>query len=173
MSKITIKTLRRAETELEDEIHYSNHLLGKAELPNHEAALEYGINAVEEFAVKMADLVKARFAIREAVRKFNEEKGINAKTLQIAQLQEHIKVLERMQSYGSVQQTSSYHTNTVQYRSGIPQTKVDEFRSQARSLTRQIQKLKDSCNGINSSSDASEYLDKDTIEFLRSNNFID
>lgn len=176
MTKVTIKVLRRAEAELDNELQYVHSRLNSDRNQRQStatAAVTAGVTACNAFLTRHGQLLEAKFAIRKAVGEFNQDKGINLKTGQIAALEAQLKALETAMSYGSVNEHTPYGSNKTEYRSGVDAEFIDKLRSESRSLKRQVQRLKDSCNGINSSEDASPYIGDKTLEFLKSNNFID
>lgn len=176
MTKVTIKVLRRAESELDNELKYVQNRLSSARNQRQasaSAATATGTMACNEFIIRHGQLLEAKFDIRKAVGQFNQDKDINLKTGKIAALEAQLNALDTAMGFGSVSECSSYGATKLEYRPGIDAEYVDKLRSDSRSLKRQVQRLKDSCNGINSSEDASPYIGDKTLEFLKSNNFID
>ena len=174
---ITIKTLRRAETELDNELRYSQERMQQMRSGSQvteNAALASGIAVCEEYLERHSNLLDAKFEIRKCVGKFNQSKGINRKTSDIAELEASIAAIDLVMGFGAVAEQRTYGQQAkATYRPGINCDYIDKQRSVVRGLTRQIQRLKDSCNGVNSSEDASEFISPTVLVFLKANNFID
>lgn len=173
--KLSIKDLRRAETELESEMNYVVQCLSAARserTTNNQGALEAGLSVCDAYVTRQSELLGAVFAIRQAVGKFNEDEGINQRTGRIAYLERLVAANEKAQSFGRVARNQSYGSTEVTYTPGIDDEKINVYRNEVRRIRREIQSLKDSCNGINSSKDATPYIDPKMVEFLKSNNFI-
>lgn len=150
-----IKTLRRIETELDNELLFISRRLQRE---NNQATKEAAFNAGEASATsaikKHNRLLGAKFAIRALVSQFNIEKGINDKTAQIA-VSEALKTFLENQilSIGQPRYSRNYHSETYEYTVGISDEYEDKIRAEIKSITRKIQSLKDSCNGINAQGD--------------------
>lgn len=172
---LSIKDLRRAETEIENELIYVKQRMSSVRSERQssmEGAMESGKAAVEGFISRTSELLEAVYAIRNAVGKFNEDEGINNRTSKIAYFDRLLNTLEQGQNFGRTARNTSYGSSEVTYTPGIDDTKIDELRNEVRRIRRDIQSLKDSCNGINASKDATPYIDAKVVEFLKNNNFI-
>lgn len=171
---ITIKTLRRAENEIDSEIeHIRRRLRNRKATTSRKTAAEEGAEACVDFLTRFKELSSAKYEIRAAVSFFNEEEGINKRMVQIAKLDALLEATVSCEQFGPVIERSSYTNKASEYTVGISNDIVDAYRSDARGIRREIQALKDSCNGINSSKDSAKYVSTEMIEFLKDNNFID
>ena len=173
---VNIKLLRRAETEIQNELaHVSSRLNNTRHErePTQESATTAGEISCNSFLKRYTELMTAKFDIRAAVGKFNEAEGINGKTTKIAMLEGLLSAYEKAEGYGRVSRNSGYGSTEVTYTPGVSDEVVDSYRTEVRRIRREIQSLKDSCNGVNASKDASSYVDVNLIEFLKSNKFID
>ena len=150
-----IKTLRRIEIELDNELVFISRRLRRE---NNQATKELaelaGVSVVQSSKSAFSKLVKAKFEIRNLVAEFNIVKGINAKTAKIAELEAlGAFVEEHLIKLGKVKTTRNYGSDTYEYAIGISDEVEDNLRAEVRRLSRQVQSLKDSCNGINSQGD--------------------
>ena len=173
---ITVKILSRAENEVDNEIDFTLSRLRdtkRLSQPTLLSAVEAGENSCKSFLKRYNELLECKFAIRNAKGSFNELYKINSKTAEIALLERMIQAHESVTGYGQAASEMDYRTTSIVYRQGVSDDMVDEHRSDIRGLTRKVQMLKDSCNGINSSKDASSLIDKEVLEFLKDNNFIE
>mgnify|MGYP001596213708 CR=1 FL=1 len=100
---------------------------------------------------KTKALIAAKFDIRRSIGQFNEDKGINDKTVKIAMLSAEKEALEQYEQY-KAQARTSYGTGSTVYAEGLDSAKIDKIRAQIRDLKRQIDNIKDSCAGINANS---------------------
>ena len=167
-----IKDLRRLETELDAEVQYTSlSPRDKKEYSSLQDAQEAGASALNFALTKIRALNEVKYDIRETVRIFNETKGINAKTLKIAQLEAELSLLESVQNMSSPRSYSPYGSTKIEYQAGIDADTVDQHRIQARRVRREIQSLKDSCNGINSSGTAE--LSEKSMGILKKYGMID
>lgn len=152
--QFTIKELRRIETEMNNELSYISsamYNIREEKVATREAAQEAGTIGLNTQLAKFKELTDAKFDIRDVVAKFNEAQGINERTIKIAKLESEILFIEQhIIGFGPVRQDRDYHTNKVEFAPGASLEYVDAKRSDVRGLRRQIQRLKDSCSGINS-----------------------
>lgn len=176
MSKVTIKNLRRAESEIDNELAHVKRNANRSgyDFNNATAALNAGNQMMNTFRERVNVLVRVKYEIRDIVARFNMVNGINERTAQIAMLEAVLSCNEEeCQSFGSPRSNRDYQTHEVTWTAGIELGTIDELRSDARGIKRKIQSLKDSCNGINSSKEVGDLATDEIIEFLKSNNFID
>tara|TARA_Y100001960_G_scaffold334111_1_gene445163 strand:- start:34487 stop:35014 length:528 start_codon:yes stop_codon:yes gene_type:complete len=152
MKTFSVKELSRIETEIDEEISFvkgrmrsvRNERLNSANLAESRAN-----KAIKEALSKLESLLSAKFAIRSVKQIFNAEKGINEKTRKIAELTERKALLDSAAGFGDVSARESYGSNKVEYNPGISTDTEDSYRAKSRAVQRQIQRLKDSCQGIN------------------------
>lgn len=173
--QFSIKDIRRIEQEVDDEIVYVQHGMHEIRSEHHaslNAAKAAGEAGVREVLAKFDELVNLRFTIRDIVAKFNEENGINERTAKIAKLEQRKEFVDNsVAGFGRPGTTRNYSTDKVVYTAGLAPTVVDEFRAESRNIKRQIQRLKDSCNGINSNSRFE--LDPEVVGLFTKYGFID
>ncbi len=173
--KFSIKDIRRVESEVDEEIRFVSGNLRDVrdnQQVDLETAKKVGVAEVRKVVDRFNDLVGLRFAIREIVAKFNEENGINERTAKIARLEQEKAFLDdHVERFGRPGSSRDYHTDTIKYTPGITPEFVDEIRAKSRNIKRQIQRLKDSCNGINSN--ARFELDEAIVAKFESYGFID
>lgn len=152
--QFSIKDIRRIEQEVDNEINYVRNNasdIRQDQQQNLADAKKVGEKGVNELQAKMYELIEVRFKIRTIVAEFNKDNGINDRTLKIAILEQKHDFLEQsIIGFGRPGTTRDYHLDKVVYSPGITTEVVDEKRAEARNIKRQIQRLKDSCNGINS-----------------------
>jgi hypothetical protein len=153
-----IKTLRRALTELEDDIgrgrsRVSNQL-NKVSMSTADAALEEGTSIVEHSVSRISLMIDMKFAIRGIISDFNESKGINIKTIEIAKLSLQNDFLEKV-IIDRIQPPSTHYSyrerDPIQWKGGIEEDTNEKYRQTHRENKRKIQSLKDGCASINSS----------------------
>lgn len=153
MRKMPVKDVSRVESEIDNEIEFIKDRLGmqlrvtQGTRQDAYKAAEVAISAAVE---KMDKLLVAKFALRDLKAAFNIENGINERTLRIAMLTEQKQFMEQnMSRVGDVSTTTSYQDSKVRYVPGVSNESQDKVRADVRNLTRQIQRVKDSCAGIN------------------------
>lgn len=156
VQKFSIKDLRRIESEIESEIQYvsnSVQLVRAEQQATKTDAEKYALGELPKLSAKMNVLIETKFKIRAFIADFNKTNGINERTAKIAELEEKSTFIEnRLVSFGRAGTTRDYNTDKVKYTPGVTTDFVDERRAEVRAIKRQIQRLKDSCNGINSNS---------------------
>lgn len=154
MQKFSIKDIRRIEQEVDNEIVYveqNSYHIRENQQATKEAALEAGITDVQAMQDKAYELIELRFKIRDIVAAFNKDNGINERTAKIALLEQKQSFLdEKIAGFGRVGTTRDYNSQQTKYTPGVDTEFVDAKRVESRDIKRQIQRLKDSCNGINS-----------------------
>lgn len=152
MKKFSIKELSRLETEIDEEIDFAKSRHRSAlqkTLPSQQAAEDAAMKAAKEVFSRTQSLLTAKYAIRSIKQTFNAEKGINDKTRAIAQLHAEQELLDSIAQQKEVTAIDRYGSNKLDYRPGITTEVQDEYRAKSRVVQRQIQRLKDSCQGIN------------------------
>lgn len=151
MKQFKIKTLRRIETAINEELVFLIERFqrkGKAATKN---SAESDFDAkMGNFLDKQQALQGLKFQIRGLVATFNEEKGINEKTAEIAFQSTQLEALRAVNGYEQAYESSDYHTNKTYWRVGISDATEDWVRVEIKKIERLIQRLKDTCNGINS-----------------------
>lgn len=174
-TEFSIKDVRRIETEIDDEISFVERNVRDIRSEHQQSkkdAEDFGLKEVQTLQDKMFKLIEVRFKIREIVANFNTEHGINDRTAKIAKLEQQKDFLEdRIASFGRVGTTRDYNLDKVVYTPGVTSEFVDQKRAEVRDLTRQIQRLKDSCNGINSNTKVT--LEPSLISFFKNAGMID
>lgn len=161
-----VKEAQRLETVIDQEIerlkdrlarssstHKTRTLAESAFRERHEKTLE-----------QMAILLDIKFAIRKAIAEFNRNHAINERTAKIAHL---TKLLELIKG-SLVNQASSvnhYNSKEPEYREGYSDQLEDVVLAECRKITREIQRLKDSCNGINSQGTIA--ISESQVEYLK------
>lgn len=175
MQKFSIKELTRIETVIDEEISFVESRL-RNELRDSKqasvsAATEYAGKVIDSTVTKRSALLAAKFAIRAIKQVFNTEKGINDKTRKIAELQAQKDFVDKLAIQDVAKEVTNYTTKTVKYRPGITLETQDKFRAESRSLQRQIQRLKDSCQGINNQGTIE--LDSETRSTLLASGIVD
>lgn len=153
MKKFSIKELSRIEAEIDSEILFvearQRGQMAKKQ-GSAQAARDTALAAIKAGLGKRNALVKAKFAIRSIKQVFNAEKGINDKTREIAALELERQFLDTIHQYDDVQAYEGYGQRPkTEYLPGISLKTQDEYRAKSRVIARQIQRLKDSCQGIN------------------------
>ena len=147
-----IKDLRRAETQIDEEIDYSVRMLRSSnEYGKLHQAEDAGAELAEHYLDKVGELTEAKYTIRALVSAFNEEYGINERCIKIAKAQAKLDVINTIIAELSSPRTQRiYNSDVIRYSVGLSEQAIDFHRATARGIIREIQSLKDSCNGINS-----------------------
>ena len=156
--KIKVKTLRRAETELLSEIQLlSGRLPSFSTEPLAKSLNEARSIGLESYKNKLSvlqDCITAKYDIRNSISKFNQANGINDRTLKIAVLTEQLDLIEKSHTrINDASANRSYYGDIEGYNIGCSQSDLDQYRVEVRKIKKEIQGLKDSCNGINASND--------------------
>lgn len=154
--ELSIKQLRRIETELLNE---KDHVIQRLRNFNYETAdtksdaIEIGEERLSLSIESVNALINAQYCVRKLISDFNESAGINDKTLQIANLEAICEARAEMSSsLGKVLAKTEYNSKQTTYSYGVSDEFEDNQRAIERFDKRRIQRLKDSCNGLNSSS---------------------
>lgn len=154
--ELSIKQLRRIETELLNE---KDHVIQRLRDLNYETAdtkhdaMHTGESRLTSSIESVNLLINAQYLIRKLISDFNEKAGINDKTLQIANLEAVCEArAEMLSSIGQVRAKTEYNSKQTVYSYGVSDQYEDSQRALERAEKRRIQRLKDSCNGLNSSS---------------------
>jgi cell division protein FtsB len=154
LKKFSIKELSRIEAELDSELQFVEGRLAGNLRKNQStvsAATTAALTAIKSALDKQELLLNLKFDLRNIKATFNIEKGINDRTIKIAKLVARKEFLERrITVLGDVEVIEAYGNHKDTYRPGITEETQDTYRAEVRNLSRQIQRLKDSCNGINS-----------------------
>lgn len=174
---LKIKDLRRVETELESELSIQksrvsaiDDLTVRAKTAD-QAAVD-GKKAQQVQLEKVGKMISMKFKIRQLISDFNASHGINERTIKIAVLSEKLEVSQQAQSARRPSPNQDWRTSQIDgYNCGIDLETKDELRVQERGIRQQIQKLKDSCNGINSNESVT--LPDDLVSFLKEQKFIE
>jgi len=175
--EIKLKQLRRIETEIDNELEIQEpriqsccRNLGSIESSILNAAIRGALTVHAQYELISALLAK-KFEIRAIVAAFNKENGINERTIKIAILEKQITYAEKASKVNIPSIDRDYRTNTISgYYQGITQAVSDDWRIAVRKLRAQIQKLKDSCSGINSN--GTVVINNELESFLKDNQFI-
>lgn len=174
MKKFSIKELSRIESEIDTEINFVSgrqRSTMNTRQASRQEALDVANKSIASSLTKLNGLLDAKFAIRTIKQVFNAEKGINDKTRDIAKLTAEQAFIDSVASYSEVTASERYASTKVEYSPGITQEKQDELRAKSRVIQRQIQRLKDSCQGINNQ--GTILLDETTYSTLVSSGLID
>lgn len=175
VQKFSIKDIRRIETEVDEEIHYVTNGIHNIRQEHQQLRIDafaVGEKGVRASLAKFEELVDTRFAIRGIVAKFNDANGIDDRTAKIAKLEQRKTFVDdSIVGFGRPGTTRDYRNDTVVHTPGLKDDIVDEFRAESRNIKRQIQRLKDSCNGINSNT--SFEVDPVLVEVFTKYGFID
>lgn len=174
---IKIKDLRRVETELEQELDIQKDRVKAIDILTVKAksldlAAAEGQKAQQAQLEKVSTMIAMKFKIRQIVSGFNKDKGINDRTLKIAVLSEKLDVCQQAQTARGPSANHDWSSDKIDgYNCGITVAMKDELRIQERGIRQQIQKLKDSCNGINSNESVT--LPEELVAFLKGQKFIE
>lgn len=174
MKKFSIKELSRIETEIDKEIQFAmlrHQGIMRKDCASRDEALRVAKESIEVSSNKVHKLLDAKFAIRGIKQAFNVEKGINDKTLHIALLTQEQEFVDTYAKHGDVSSDRSYSSNSVTFTPGISAESQDKLRAESRNIQRQIQRLKDSCQGINNQ--GSVELDEASYQVLVDAGLID
>lgn len=169
--KLNIKNARRLETSIDAEI---SRMIGKIRnttggFSDAKSAIESKESSVESNVSKIKQLRHVRKFIRDLIGKFNEEKGINSLTSEIAALSSDIEVAHLIVRINDV--SSDSYSNTNSYRQGVSEDFREKYHAESLKLTRAVQRLKDKCQGINSTGTIE--LGSDLESFLKKNGLMD
>lgn len=118
----------------------------------------------------LGKLLDAKFFIRNKIGEFNQEK-INVLTAEIAKLQEQKEALETAETLTYSREGVNYSTKKVEFSSGLSEEQKELYHVEVLKITRQIQRLKDKCAGINSQ--GTVVLPEDIVSVLVSKGLLD
>ncbi|WPH64761.1 hypothetical protein [Vibrio phage vB_VpaP_SJSY21] len=171
--KINIKNARRLETAIEEEI---SRIRGKIngfsdKFDSKDKAEEGTFHAIIELEKKWSALQHIRFEIRNLIGKFNSENDINVKAGKIALLSERADLIQSLSTYKRSTTQRNYSNDSTYYSAGLSETVREEYHSDLLSIRREIQRLKDQCQGINASGTIE--LDSDAESFLKKAGLMD
>lgn len=152
--KYSAKDLARIEGLLDQEEAF---LLGRFRQKTNATALsrfdaeQSASAAFGAYVLDMDSLIMCRSDLRAAKDAFNIEKGIKERTASIARLNRILDVHKEVLELHRVHERSAFNNNApVKYNVGLHDALEDSARAEVRKIERQIQRLKDSCAGINS-----------------------
>lgn len=118
----------------------------------------------------LGKLLDAKFFIRAKIGEFNQEK-INVLTAEIAKLEEMKGALQAAEEVQYSRETVNYSTKKVEFSSGLSEGQKELYHVEVLKITRQIQRLKDKCAGINSQ--GTVVLPEDIVSILVSKGLLD
>ena len=150
--KISVKNLRRAETEIDNELNELLHSDLPSDEPTKHKAEESGKDFLEQTFNLLDELTSAKFEIRSLISTFNEATNINMRCNKIAEIELRKANLENLVSSIGNCSESGYGFSSerkTKYRVGLSQEDRTKTRSTIRGYKREIQKLKDTCAWIN------------------------
>lgn len=171
--KINIKNARRLETAIEEEI---SRIRGKIngfsdKFESKDKAEEGTFHSIIELEKKWSALQHIRFEIRTLVGKFNAESDINSKASKIALLNERADLINSLSNYKRTTTQRNYSNESIYYSSGLSETVREDYHAELLSIRREIQRLKDQCQGINASGTIE--LGSDSESFLKKAGLMD
>ena len=170
--KISIKNAARLETTLNDEI---DRLTGKITDRKYFQSAKDSISAttknIESLVEKIGMYREIRTCIRDQKRFFNEQKGINDLTSDIASLNDQLDLYNLLSEFRYPEPQSSYGNDTIRFCSGISEEDKESYYINTLKIKREIQRLKDKCQGVNSNGTIE--LSTDIESFLKKSGLID
>lgn len=176
---LKIKDIRRIETEMDKEISllqssFTRNVSDNVE-ETSEKALRAGKSLVEMQRDELAQFLETKFNLRQIVANHNSSTKINDNCIKIAKLEFELNLIENtvmnVSGVAVKQEYTSKGYVAAGYKSGVDVEFKNQLRVEARKVRREIQRLKDSCNGINGQSEY-ELIPND-LEFLKSRGFLD
>lgn len=151
--KINIKNARRLESALDDQIiRLTNIMMQKSKSFSTAKDATYHTKAnVTTILVKLKEITSIRSDIRDHIGSFNEQNGINKITALIARSTQELDIYNRLCNLEEPSRNRNYSTNEISYSAGLDEETREGYYVITLKLTREIQRLKDKCQGINAS----------------------
>ena len=171
--KVNIKNARRLETELDNEISRLTGKVrhGRSSHSTYAESVAITENSVDTLVASIGKMKQIRMDIRTKIGKFNAESGINDLTASIADAASNAEIQEMIYNLSSPTSTRDYGTDSVKYTSGVSEAYREAAHTKLLVIKREIQRLKDKCQGVNSSGTIE--LDSDTESFLKVSGLMD
>jgi len=169
---INIKNARRLEATLDDEIaRLKNKIFDReARYKDTAQSLAGTKSAIDTYMDKLTKFKEIRQTIRDLIGEFNVEKGINSTTASIAIKVDELELYERLSNMSEPRMTKDW--DDVKYATpGISRAEAEAHHATTLKLKREIQRLKDKCQGINSSGTIE--LSAETESFLKLTGLMD
>lgn len=171
---INIKNAKRLETSIDGELDRLQGKIrhqGSTEYKNAKESMEATNAAIEANLVSIDEYLVIRKSIRDAIGKFNKDSGIDVHSSEIALLQKRLSALEDISDVRYPRSQRDYGTDEIKYSGGLSDDQKEVFYARTRVLTRQIQRLKDKCQGVNATGTIE--LADGVGSFLRVNGLMD
>ena len=169
MQRLNIKTARRLETQIDDEITRMKHKLLSLRTVRFHSASE-SITSTEDAMTKILDkintLVDIKFDIRKGISLFNASTEINELCIAIAKVSHDMEIYDLVHDkFSAPQAVQDYGSNTTFYTGGMSEDEMETFYVNSLKNKRYMQRIKDKCTGINSSGHIE--LDEESIKHLK------
>lgn len=169
MQRLTIKTARRLETQIDDEIvRMKNKIssLRNGRFHSAEQSVTSTTNDMNKFCEKIDKLVDIKFNIRKGISLFNASSDINNICIEIAKLSSDMEMGDLInRNFSTPEASQSYSSNATCYTSGLSEDTIEEMHVNHLKRKRIMQRLKDKCTGINASGHIE--LDEDDIKSMK------
>lgn len=174
--EVSLKDLSRIESAVDKEIEHVTrrvNIFRARKTGSSDDALESGIKLAKDIIEKYKVLLDVRFYIRGLKAEINQNEGIKSRTADLAKLVAYQEFLDdNIQNVGDPDREHRYgSSDEVKYHWGIDDDFREELRTESKGLTRQIQRLKDSCAGINANLKVT--IPEDKVTYLRSFGLVD
>lgn len=173
--RLNIKNARRLETTLNEQmVRLSSrvrNLDSKGGFSSSEEAGEFFKNSLNSTLKKLSEMRSIKFSIRESIGKFNKDSGIDDTTIKIAEYSSLLEVLEDIPVVSPPYLKTDYSGKSLGFTSGLDEEAKEEFYVETLKLKRKIVRLKDKCQGINSTGTIE--LSDEVEVFLKVNGLID
>ena len=175
MQRLTIKTARRVETQIDDEILRMKQKISELRSERFHSVKQSVASTSESlnnFLLKINELVVIKYNIRKGISLFNESSDINNACIEIAKLSFDIEMYELINhNFSTPKAAHTYNTNAPQYTSGLSEDNLEEAYVDHLKCKRKVQRLKDKCTGINASGHIE--LSEDNIKTLKKHGLMD
>jgi len=171
--KLSIKNARRLETEilnqidrLTDKVSFSSH--GERE-NTFESACKKKLDSVMISFHNIKQLIAIRMIVRKKIGEFNSKSGINDLSADIAEKEAILNVVEALSHIGSPSEREL--KNETVFLPGISENDRESFYADSLRVKREIVRLKDKCQGINSGGTIE--IDSKSESYLKKSGLID
>lgn len=150
--KLSIKNARRLECALDDQARrLVDKLNDRVSYGTIESSLTGTKDLIESVLEKLHTIKGIRKDVRDAIGLFNARTSINQYTADIAYTTSELEVATLISEMNSPRADRSYGSDKPTYSGGVSEETREQYYVETLKLKRVLQRLKDKCQGINSS----------------------
>ncbi len=166
-----VKNVQRIISSIEEELSfYASKKAIRGSFSSRQVAIQDTESQMRSVADAQLELNHLYYSLRKMVGKFNSQ-SIDDRTADIARLKARMAIYEDALKLGCPMEQGAYGAAGKTYTAGVSVEYEAECRNHVKNIKRQVQRLKDSCAGINANSDIE--LDEETIKIIKHYNLTD